>query len=70
MHLRAGHAGKHLHRAGEVELGDFRKNQETDLKRSRHGESLPHRLTKLRLTEGSWHDRLMSEMANFPHFGT
>jgi hypothetical protein len=38
MHLCAGHAQKHLHRPGEIELGDFRKDQEADLKRSGHGE--------------------------------
>ena len=40
MHLGAGHAGKHLHGTGEIELRHLRKYHETDLKRRGHGQSL------------------------------
>jgi len=39
MHLRAGHAGKHLNRPGEIELGNLGKYQKTDLKRLGHDET-------------------------------
>ena len=39
--LRAGHAGEHLQRAGEVELGHPWKQHDTDLKRRGHDGGVP-----------------------------
>jgi hypothetical protein len=43
MHFCAGHAGKHLHRPGEVELGHSGEYHKTNLKRFGHDD-----LSKLR----------------------
>ena len=66
VQLRARHAGKYLHRAGEVELGHLGKDQKTDLERRGTWAGL----SKFCLTRISWRGRLLSEMAYFPRFRT